>query len=206
MDNENHNETEEKQSFNAKIIITAVVSVLLCAAFVLSLITFGMNAQRKFDNQNAEQRAKDKIVEVKAVDYEVEYFNYSTGEIYPGNTRTLLDKLGAQKGQNYYVINSQDKLDAVLDATGHSGGYSVPAEFFKSSSIVAIPYEHAGLSGLKVKGVTRDEDYNITASLSYADAFEIENIMGIVALVKLQNIQPKLVTATVDMMLPGVDY
>ncbi len=205
MDNENHNETEEK-SFNAKIIITAVVSVLLCAAFVLSLITFGMNAQRKFDNENAEQRQKEKIVEVKAVDYEVEYLHYSTGEVYPGNTRTLLDKLGVQKGQNYYIINSQDKLNALLDASGHSGAYSVPAEFFKSSSIVAIPFEHAGLSNLRVRGVTRDEDYNITASLSYADAFEVENIMGIVALVKLQNIQPKLVTATIDIMMPGVDY
>lgn len=206
MDNEEHNQVEETKSFNAKIIITAIVSVLLGMAFVLALIMFGMNAQRTFDNQGAEQREKDKIVEVKAVDYEVECLHYSTGEVYPGNTRTLLDKLGVQKGQNYYIINSQDKLDTVLDAIGHSRDYIVSKDFFKSSSIVAIPFEHAGLSSLKVRGVTRDGDYNITASLSYADMLEVENIMGIVALVKLQNIQPKLVTATVDMMLPGVDY
>lgn len=206
MDNTDNNQIEDSKSFNAKIIVVAIVSVMLCAVFVLSLITFGMNVQRNFSSQSAEKREKDKIVEVKAVDYEVEYFNYSTGEIYPGNTRTLLDKLGAQKGQNYYVINSQDKLDAVLDAAGHSRDYIVSEDFFKSSSIVAIPFEHAGLSNLRVRGVTRDEDYNITASLSYADAFEVENIMGIVALVKLQNIQPKLVTATIDIMMPGVDY
>jgi len=204
MDNENHNETEEK-SFNAKIIITAVVSVLLCAAFVLSLITFGMNAQRKFDNANAEQREKSKIVEVKAVEYEASYFSYSTSELDPANTRYLLDKLGAPKGQNYYIINSQDKLDAVLDAAGHSGEYSVPAEFFKSSSIIAVPFEHAGLSNFDVKGVTRDENYNVAISLSYFDALQVENIMGSVALVKLQNIQPKLVTATVDLATSSAD-
>ena len=206
MDNTDNNQTEENKSFNAKIIIVAVVSVLLCAVFVLSLIAFGMNVQRNFTNQSAEQREKDKIVEVKAVEYEADYFSYSTNALYPDEPRYLLNKLGVAKGQNYYIINSQDKLNAVLDAVGHSGQYSVPVEFFKSSSIVAVPYEKDGLSSLKVKGVTRDEDYNITVSLSYSDMLNIENIEGYVALIKLQNIQPNLVAATVDAELPGIDY
>ena len=42
------------KSFNTKIIVTAIVSILLGAAFVLALILFGMNVQRNFDNKTAE--------------------------------------------------------------------------------------------------------------------------------------------------------
>ena len=205
MDNENHNETEEKQSFNAKIIITAVVSGLLCAAFVLSLITFGMNAQRKFDSENAAQQEKNKIVEVKTVEYDADYFAYSAHAEYPTVTRYLLDKLDAPKGQDYYIINSQDKLNAVLDAAGHTGEYTVSEDFFKSSSIVAVPYEHKGLSGVSVKGVSRDENYNVSVNLVYSDMLQVENIGGYVALIKLQNIQPKVVTVSVSADLPGLN-
>ena len=194
------------KSFNTKIIVTAIVSVLLGAAFVLALILFGMNVQRNFDNKTAEKQQKEKIVSVINVDYgEPEYFSYNTGKVHELDSNpvhNLLDKLGVSKSKDYFVIDSNDKLNAVLDAAGHTGEYTVEDDYFSSSSIVAVPFEHSGLGSLKIKGVSRDEDYNITVNGVYDSPLQIINITGIVALIKLQNIQPKLVTVSIEPDLP----
>ena len=194
------------KSFNTKIIVTAIVSVLLGAAFVLALILFGMNVQRNFDNKTAEKQQKEKIVSVINVDYdEPVYFSYNTGKIHEADSNpvhNLLDKLGVSKSKDYFVIDSNDKLNAVLDAAGHTGEYTVEDDYFSSSSIVAVPFERSGLESLKIKGISRDEDYNITVSGVYNNPLQIINITGIVALIKLQNIQPKLVTVSIEPDLP----
>ena len=194
------------KSFNTKIIVTAIVSVLLGAAFVLALILFGMNVQRNFDNKTAEKQQKEKIVSVINVDYdEPVYFSYNTGKIREADSNpvhNLLDKLSVSKSKDYFIIDSNDKLSAVLDAAGHTGEDTVEDDYFSSSSIVAVPFEHDGLESLKIKGVSRDEDYNITISGVYNDPLQIINITGIVALIKLQNIQPKLVTVSIEPDLP----
>lgn len=194
------------KSFNTKIIVTAIVSVLLGAAFVLALILFGMNVQRNFDNKTAEKQQKEKIVSVINVDYgEPVYFSYNTGKIREADSNpvhNLLDKLGVSKSKDYFVIDSNDKLSAVLDAAGHTGEYTVEDDYFSSSSIVAVPFERSGLESLKIKGVSRDEDYNITVNGVYNDPLQIINITGRVALIKLQNIQPKLVTVSIEPDLP----
>ena len=194
------------KSFNTKIIVTAIVSVLLGAAFVLALILFGMNVQRNFDNKTAEKQQKEKIVSVINVDYgEPVYFSYNTGKIREADSNpvhNLLDKLSVSKSKDYFVIDSNDKLNAVLDAAGHTGEYTVEDDYFSSSSIVAVPFEHDGLESLKIKGISRDEDYNITVSGVYNNPLQIINITGIVALIKLQNIQPKLVTVSIEPDLP----
>ena len=191
------NEENNSNNINLKIAITAIVSVLLCAAFVLALVGFGMKMQRNFDDTTAKQQEKDKIISVIDVKYDATILGYTSVEegidnYYEGPR--LLEKLGVSKGQDYYIVNSSDKLNSVLDILGLSGQYSVEADFFKSGSIIAIPVEAVKLSGCEVKSVVRDENYNITVDIAYSEDLPEYAYMGDIVLVKLQNIQPKRVT------------
>lgn len=204
-------QAEEAKSFNAKIIFIAIASVLLGAAFVLSLITFGMSAQRKFDNENAAQQQKSKVVSIIPVEYESADFEF--GFVVSGtldeNTPTSIELIGGKKGDVYYVINSSDKLKNTLDALELSGKYEIDADFFKSGSVVAVPIDGFGYTiGTDVKSVVRDENYNITINIDQAnlmtdevDASESNDVAiaytGRLVLVKLPNIQPKQVTVKI---------
>ena len=58
--------------------------------------------------------------------------------------------------------------EVMAHITGYNGEtpfYQVEDKFFNSSSVVAVPYEVAGLTSLSVKSVTRDENYNIQIDL-----------------------------------------
>lgn len=224
MDENEFNKSEETKSFNTKIIITAIVSVLLGAAFVLSLITFGMNVQRKFDNDNAKQRENNKVISIINLEYEetsigysfMDYGKYENGTVSP----QTVEKLGGNKGDSYYIVNSNDKLASTLKIIGHSGEYEVDANFFKSGSVIAVPVENdGGFINCRVKNVVRDESYNVTIDIEYednmldgadnVDAVEDEEVdeadddsilvgyIGQLVLVKLPNIQPKLVTVNI---------
>ena len=178
MDDIEINNSEEKKNFNTKIIIIAIVSVLLGAAFVLSLITFGMNVQRKFDIENATQREKTKTVSIINLEYEEASFGYALvfgdgrhedGMIVP----TMVERLGGVRGNDYYVINSSDKLESTLNLIRHNGEYSADASFFKSGSIIAVPVEkNVGYIDCRVKNVVRDENYNITIDIEYKNSLD----------------------------------
>ena len=193
------NDQISEKSINTKIIITAIMSVLLGAAFVLALIGFGMNMQRNFDNENAERRSREKVVSIVHIKYTTADFSYTPGE--GASDRALLDRLDA-KSDNYYLVNSNDKLTAVMDAVNDlsAGGnsYTVDEGFFESSSLVAVPVEAAALSDVKIKSVTRDEDYNVQIDVQTETKAESADVAGRVVLVKLDNIQPKVVTVNVN--------
>ena len=183
---------------NYKIVLSAVLSVLLGAVAILALVNFGMNVQRKFDGEVEAQQAKDHVESIIAVDYKADEFLYTI----PEGGESLLKKLDAGENEKSYTIISKDELGKVIEAiTGYNGEapfYQVEDKFFNSSSVVAVPYEVAGLTSLSVKSVTRDENYNIQIDLkAEKDKMKTEKIGGVV-FVKLSNIQPNQVTINID--------
>ena len=64
------------ESNNLKIAITAVVSVLLGAAFLLALVQFGMNVQQDIDAKTEQKKETEKIVSIINVDYSSASFGY----------------------------------------------------------------------------------------------------------------------------------
>ena len=197
-------QAEEAKSFNAKIIFIAIASVLLGAAFVLSLITFGMSAQRKFDSENAAQQQKSKVVSIIPVEYEAADFEFGfvvDGTLDEDKNLESIELIGGKKGDVYYVINSSDKLKNALDALELTGKYEIDASFFKSGSVVAVPIDGFGYTiGTDVKSVVRDENYNITIDIDQTNVMTDDVAVaytGRLVLVKLPNIQPKQVTVNI---------
>ncbi|MBR5419256.1 hypothetical protein IK110_03345 [Candidatus Saccharibacteria bacterium] len=185
---------------NLKIVISAVFSVLLGAVAILALINFGMNVQKKFDNENREQQAQNRIESIIAVDYEVDTFRYS-GLL---GDETLKDKLGLSGEEKAFIVDSKDKLSQVTEAiTGIDGSepfYQVSDTFFNSSSVIVVPVEAADLNGAKVKSVTRDENYNIQIDIEKDEELDTKTgkFNGRAIFVKLRNIQPADVTVNID--------
>ncbi len=203
-------ENSKYESNNIKIAVTAVLSILLGAAFILALVYFGMNVQQNIDSKTDERKSEEKIVSIMSVGYETSEFGYvaanggggtMTKEEYnalPENI--LISSLRDGYDENYLVIDNQDLLNRALDklrssAHDESISYSVENGFFDSGSVILITRELHGLSDFKVKSVTRDEEYNIqidttekTGEPTVADASE-----GRAIFVKVRNIQPKSV-------------
>jgi hypothetical protein len=183
---------------NYKIVLSAVLSVLLGIVALLAIVNFGMNVQRKFDGEQEAQRAKDHVESIIAVDYKADEFLYTV----PEGSEPLLKKLDAGENEKSYTIISKDELDKVIEAIAGYGKetpfYQVEDKFFNSSSVIAVPYETAGLTSLSVKSVTRDENYNIQIDLKAEKDKSKTDILGGVVFVKLSNIQPNHVTINID--------
>ena len=194
-------EEHDIQSNNIKIAITAVISVLFGAAFIMALILFGMRVQNGIDNKAAEKKKADEIITINSVDFDATSFSYSIPNAekdQEGNYLQLLigDKdVSAKSG--YYLINSKSKLDDVMNAIRAASGnenlsYNIDSSFFNSGSVIAVIREAKKLDKFEAVTVTRDADYNlqIDANEKYNSDAKDERV-GRVSLVKISNIQPK---------------
>lgn len=183
---------------NSKIVISAILSVLLGIVALLAIVNFGMNVQRKFDNEAQLQKEKEHVESIIAVDYKADGFGYTITE----DGDSLLGKLDAGENEKSYTIISKDELNKVLEAITGFGGtapaYQIEGSFFNSSSVVAVPLEAVGLTDLTVKSVTRDENYNIQIDLAAKKDSAKTAKAGRVVFVKLSNIQPVQVTINID--------
>ena len=183
---------------NSKIVISAILSVLLGIVALLAIVNFGMNVQRKFDNEAQLQKEKEHVESIIAVDYKADGFGYTITE----DGDSLLGKLDAGENEKSYTIISKDELGKVLEAITGFGGtapaYQIEGSFFNSSSVVAVPLEAVGLTDLTVKSVTRDENYNIQIDLAAKKDSAKTAKAGRVVFVKLSNIQPVQVTINID--------
>ena len=198
MSEEKNNNSKNYIDF--KIIISAIISVLLGAAFILTLINFGMETQRRIDDNNAKKDEANKIFSVIGVDYDDTTYSYLT--LAKNNVHNhLFETLDINDNLNSYVIDSKDKLDSVLSAISSLSDnkpieYHVDEDFFLSGSIILVNAEHTELKNLEVTGISRDEQYNIQIDLKKTvgnDQNATMTLVGRAILIKIQNIQPKSV-------------
>lgn len=200
-------EDQDTKSNNIKIAVTAVISVLFGAAFIMALILFGMRVQNNIDNKADEKKKADEIITINSVDFDTTDFSYdipNSDKDQEGNYLQMLigDKdVSAKSG--YYLINSKSKLDDVMNAIRAASGnesisYDVDASFFNSGSIIAVIREAKKLDKFEAVTVTRDADYNlqIDANEKYNSDAKDEKV-GRVSLVKISNIQPKTIEVKV---------
>ena len=194
-------EDNEIRNNNIKIAVTAVFSVLFGAAFIMALILFGMRVQNNIDAKAEEKKKADEIVTINSVDFDTVNYGYNipnADKDMEGNYLQMLigDKKVDAKS-NYYLIDSKDKLDDVMNAIraasgSESNSYDIDSNFFNSGAVIAVIREAKKLDRLNVVTVTRDADYNlqIDANEKY-DSNATDEKIGRVTLVKISNIQPK---------------
>ena len=112
-------EEHDIQSNNIKIAITAVISVLFGAAFIMALILFGMRVQNGIDNKAAEKKKADEIITINSVDFDATSFSYSIPNAEKDQEGNYLQMLIGDKDvsakSDYYLINSKSKLDDVMN-------------------------------------------------------------------------------------------
>lgn len=200
-------EDQETRSNNIKIAVTAVISVLFGAAFIMALILFGMRVQNNIDAKADEEKKANEIVTINSVDFETAAFSYSIPNADKDSVGNYLQMLIGDKDvdakSGYYLINSKSKLDDVMNAIRTASGnesisYNVDASFFNSGSIIAVIREAKKLDKFEAVTVTRDADYNlqIDANEKYDSDAKDEKV-GRVSLVKISNIQPKTIEVKV---------
>ena len=194
-------EDQDTKTNNIKIAITAVISVLFGAAFIMALILFGMRVQNNIDNKAAEKKKADEIITINSVDFDTTNFSYdipNPDKDQEGNYLQMLigDKDVSAKS-SYYLINSKSKLEDAMNAIRAASGnetlsYDVDDNFFNSGSVIAVIREAKKLGKFEVVTVTRDADYNlqIDANEKYDSDAKDEKV-GRVVFVKISNIQPK---------------
>jgi len=191
---------EKKIDFTAidgKMILTAIIGVLLCAVFVLTLIFSGVLISERYHGELNRSYSIDdsSVIDVISVDYETKGFTYSP-ELAYGETdsRALFDAL--DEDGDYYVINSSTKYNNVIDAITKLGGsadevnFSLTDDFFYSGSILVVAAERSGLSYFGVDTITRDENYNIYIETSAVAADDSTSLVGKAVFIKIPNIQP----------------
>ena len=200
-------EDQDTKSNNIKIVVTAVISVLFGAAFIMALILFGMRVQNNIDAKADEEKKANEIVTINSVDFETAAFSYSIPNADKDGVGNYLQMLIGDKDvddkSGYYLINSKSKLDDVMNAIRTASGnesisYNVDASFFNSGSIIAVIREAKKLDKFEAVTVTRDADYNlqIDANEKYNSDAKDEKV-GRVSLVKISNIQPKTIEVKV---------
>ena len=194
-------EDQDTKSNNIKIAITAVISVLFGAAFIMALILFGMRVQNNIDNKAAEKKKADEIITINSVDFDTTNFSYdiaNSDKDQEGNyLQTLIGDKDVSAKSSYYLINSKSKLEDAMNAIRAASGnetlsYDVDDNFFNSGSVIAVIREAKKLDKFEVVTVTRDADYNlqIDANEKYDSDAKDEKV-GRVVFVKISNIQPK---------------
>jgi hypothetical protein len=198
-------EDHDIKTNNIKIAVTAVMSVLLGAAFILALISFGMRVQTNIDNREEQKKKSDEVVTINSVDFDTTSFSYKVPESDSDTPKNYLVGLVEKNSEESYIlINSKSKLEDVMNAirgaSGNEGiSYDISDNFFNSGSIVAVTREASGLSDYSVKTVTRDASYNLQFDTTEKLGGDKEaGIMGRVVFVKISNIQPKGIEIKAD--------
>jgi hypothetical protein len=197
-------EEQDVKSNNIKIAVTAVMSVLLGAAFIMALILFGMRFQTNLDAKAEEKKRSEEIVTINSVDFKTDSFAYKAPSGENEVENYLVNLINKESKDDYVVINSNSMLEDVLNALRGASGdnnisYSVDKDFFNSGSVVLVTHEAAKLSDFRVNTVTRDADYNlqIDAVAKYGDS-NLDTIDGRAVFVKISNIQPKDIEVKIE--------
>lgn len=194
----------EEKSNNIKIAVTAVISVLFGAAFIMALILFGMRVQNNMDARKEERKREEEVITINSVDFDTISFSYKVPGQGDDYENYLVNTIKKGTDSNYLVINSNTVLEDVLNALRGASGdnnisYTVDENFFNSGSVILVTQEGAKLSSFEAMTVTRDAQYNlqIDANAKY-DESNIGDVKGYAAFVKISNIQPNSVEIKVE--------
>lgn len=198
-------EKEDVRLLDAHVILTVLICVFVGAIFVLGMIFFGMQIEKKVLSEGTEtSTASD--VDIIGVSYETMNVPYLPG----GNTEeaSLLYSLTGKKDASSYVIKTKAEYDSILTQVKEanrrlgesgvniatSGSLQLDEEFFQSGSVILFSVASDGLRNGYVSSLTRDEKYAITAEVRYAWGIENQQYIGMAIFVKVPNIQPKDIT------------
>ena len=192
------------QSSTMKIVLTSVFTTLFGIVFILALVAIGISIGESsfWASSRKKEAPNESVVEVISVDYKLASYNYGLGDKKQSSDERgyLMSEYGAS--DKYAVIKTTaqlERLESIYRA--HSSAevdfatdLGVDANFFSSGSVIAIATENTQLSNLKLSGVSRDENYNINATLSSNYCDSSETVTGGLVLVKIDNIQPQKVS------------
>ena len=195
-----------QQSSTTKIVLMSVFTTLFGIVFILALVAVGIGiGQSSFWAANKKNEVpNEQVVEVISVDYGLKSYTYSLGD----KERSTEERgyLMAEYGSNdnYAIIKTMaqlERLESIYQAHGASetdfaSDLGVNASFFSSGSVVALSVENQQLNNIKLSGVSRDEKYNINATLSstYCDKNDLKQLQGGLVLIKIDNIQPQKIS------------
>ena len=192
---------EQESLISLKMILTAIVGVLLGIVFVLTLIFTGVIVGERYRDDRVEHTQKEHIADVVAVNYEWKNYKYYAAIDGAGEGsqefKSLFRMLGTDK--DYFVIESQTDYDKVVSTIASLGGeitkddLNLPENYFYSGSLILITAEMRGLSEFKLNSITRNENYDLRIDVSKTDASEYYNVGAEAILIKIPNIQPKVV-------------
>ena len=201
-----------KDGINSKIILTAIMTVLIGAAFILMMIFAGMQISQKYEqNENATTQKEPEVEQVIELEYKAYEYSYGTDSEYSetDHAQNLVFEQLDEKGK-YILINDSERLGEVLDAiTRVRGGANtempeVEEDFFISGCFIVVGVQDRGLSSSSVVGVHRDANYNVFVTLRKVADLDTMSYSGSIYLIKLPNIQPKDIKISVDDGLEGI--
>ncbi|MBR6811371.1 hypothetical protein IKM56_02965 [Candidatus Saccharibacteria bacterium] len=195
-----------QQNSTTKIVLMSVFTTLFGIVFILALVAVGIGiGQSSFWAANKKNEVpNEQVVEVISVDYGLKSYTYSLGDKERSTEERgyLMSEYGSN--DNYAIIKTMaqlERLESIYQAHGASetdfaSDLGVDASFFSSGSVVALSIENQQLNNIKLSGVSRDEKYNINATLSstYCDKNDLRQLQGGLVLIKIDNIQPQKVS------------
>ncbi|MDO4730043.1 MAG: hypothetical protein Q4A96_02495 [Candidatus Saccharibacteria bacterium] len=195
-----------QQNSTTKIVLMSVFTTLFGIVFILALVAVGIGiGQSSFWAANKKNEVpNEQVVEVISVDYGLKSYTYSLGDKERSTEERgyLMSEYGSN--DNYAIIKTMaqlERLESIYQAHGANNAdfaadLGVNASFFSSGSVIALATEKEQLGNIKVSGVSRDENYNINATLSstYCDKRDQRQLRGGLVLIKIDNIQPQKVS------------
>lgn len=200
--------SENYSSSVLKIFGTTVVMVVFGAALLLTMILIGVNIGTS-NLFRPETETTERISEIIDVDYNAIMLSYDMGEKEQSKEKTgyLLKEYGVS--ENYAIIKSisqLERLQKIYDEHSSStvnlaGSMDIDSSFFDSGSVIAITDEALYSNIRSVSSVFRDENYNLSVTLSkmsFMTDVAITNLHGDLVLIKVENIQPKKVQVNIS--------
>lgn len=209
---------EDVRLLDARIILVTLICVFMGALFVLIMIFFGMRMEHTALTSTGNKTSLVEDVDIIGVQSEISVIPYSPDT---SSADAILRKYCKEdKDCDNYVIKNKSEYDEIvaeLEAKSiklqsenskfmaQSSSFEVDSDFFASGSVILFNVESEGLNSARVSSITRDQNYNLTAEIRYDQSYlDTPNYVGYAILVKVPNIQPKVVLTNYEQETPGI--
>ncbi len=192
-----------REGLGYNVVLNTAMTTVICILVVMMLIFVGVKMATGESNTSV---ASNEDITVRQVLAEEDRFNYQIEDANlnkDDSGAVILSNLNTKYGgTNYAVIESKTQLSSLLDTyaaiTGSEANYYIDSSFFETGSIVAIAIENKAYTNLSMPSITRDANYNLTATIDAKrvtddEIDEQEATTSTLFLVQIQNIQPQSV-------------